>query len=88
MSTSAIVLVLVQCIAVFAYRWVGRVFMSQPAYLHPPIFQNPAVRGVLVGGPIAILVVNAVLAFWLTDFPWLFLGLSIAAWVAFSVRPT
>ncbi len=87
METHLVVLGILQVVTVLIYGWVGRVFLSQPRYNHPSIFHSPAARLVLCYGPLVAMVVLVVLAFVLTESPWLFLGLTVAGFVASSVRP-
>lgn len=87
MDGTLLVLGVLQVIAILTFRWVGRVYMTQPSFNHPDIFRNPTVAAILVYGPIAAMVVMVVLAFLLTDHPWWFLALSIAGWVACSPSP-
>jgi hypothetical protein len=87
METSLFILGILQVLCLLLYGWVGRVFISQPRWNHPAIFHNPVTRGVLVAGPLVAIVALVVCAFLFTNSPWLFLGLSVAGWVALSPRP-
>lgn len=87
MDTPLLILGILQVIALLLYRWVGKVYFSQPAFNHPGIFRNEIAAMVLCYGPLAAMVVLVVLAFVLTDAPWWFLGLSVAGWVACSPSP-
>lgn len=87
METSLLILGVLQVLCLLLYGWVGRVFISQPRWNHPAIFHNPITRGVLVAGPLVAIVALVVCAFLFTNSPWLFLGLSVAGWVALSPRP-
>lgn len=87
MDTSLMLLGIAQALSLLIYRWVGAVFISQPRFNHPMIFHNPKARTVLFYGPMLASVIFVVLAFILTDSPWLFLGLTVAGFVAFSARP-
>ena len=76
-----------QLATLLLYRWVVRSFVSQPKYNHPAIFYNPTARLLLCNGPFVVGAVLIVLSFFMTMSPWLFLGLSIAGYIAFSGRP-
>ena len=76
-----------QVVALLWYWWVGRVFFSQPRWLHPPIFWNPFARGILAFGPLVVMALLVVSAFLFTRSPWLFLALTVGGWIAFSPRP-
>lgn len=87
MEISLVILGILQIVTILIYGWVGRVFLSQPRYNHPTIFHSPTARAMLCYGPLVVMVVLVVLAFFLTKSLWLFLGLSFAGFVASSVRP-
>lgn len=87
MGSPLFVLGFLQVVALLIYFWVGRVFISQPVTNHPGIFYDPTARFVLCYGPAVTMVISVVLAFVLTNSPWLFLGFSLAGWVVCSPRP-
>lgn len=87
METSIVLLGIAQVLNLLIYRWVGAVYISQPRFNHPKIFHNPTSRSMLCYGPMVVMLILVVLAFVVTDFPWLFLGLTVAGFVAFSARP-
>lgn len=87
MDGPLLVLGFFQVVALLIYLWVGRVFISQPVTNHPGIFYDPTARLILCNGPAATMVILVVLAFMLTNSPWLFLGLSLAGWIVCSPRP-
>lgn len=87
MEKSLLILAALQVVSLLVYGWVGRVFISQPRWNHPAIFHNPVARGVLIVVPLVAIVALVVCAFLFTNSPWLFLGLSVAGWVALSPRP-
>lgn len=87
MEISLLVLGGLQALTLFIYSWVNKVYVSQPRYNHPMIFHNPTTCLLLIYGPYASSVTLVALAFFLTNSPWLFLGLTIAGFVAFSTRP-
>ena len=76
-----------QVVNLLVYKWVGAVFLSQPRFNHPMMFHNPTARLLLAYGPLVIMVVLIVLAFFLTDSPWWFLAGSLVLWVAWSRMP-
>lgn len=86
MESNLLILGILQIVSLLVYGWVGRVFISQPGWNQPAIFRNPFVRGVLVIGPFIAMISLIVCAFLFTNSPWLFLGLSVAGWAAFSPR--
>lgn len=87
MEKNLFILAALQVISLLIYGWVGRVFISQPPWAYPAIFRNPVAGGVLVIGTQVAIVAIAVCAFLFTSSPWLFLGLSVAGWIALSARP-
>ena len=87
MDPTLIVLGALQVVNVSIYAWVGRVFLSQPRINHPGIFHNATARLLLCYGPLVMMLVLVLLAFFFTNSPWLFLGLTVAGFVAFSARP-
>lgn len=87
MDTVLLILGCIQIATLLIYRWVGRTFVSQPLLNHPAIFHNPTARMLLCNGPYVVGGALTVLSFFLTDSPWLFLGLSVAGFIAFSARP-
>jgi hypothetical protein len=86
MEKSLLILGVLQVVNLLLYGWVARVFMSQPQWNHPAIFHNAVIRNVLVMGPLAAMVALVVCGFLFTHSPWLFLGLTVAGWVALSPR--
>ena len=88
MERNLLILGVLQVVTLFLYGWVGRVFVSQPQWNHPRIFHNAVVRNLLVIGPLVVMVALIVCAFVFTHSPWLFLGLTLAGWVALSPRPS
>lgn len=87
METSLVILGIAQGVNLLVYRWIGAVFFSQPRFNHPMIFHNPTARLILCYGPMVTMAILVILAFALTESPWLFLGLTVAGFVAFSARP-
>jgi hypothetical protein len=87
MDTGLLALGGLQIATLLLYRWVGRSFVSQPRFNHPAIFHNPTARMLLCNGPFVVGGALIVLSFFLTESPWLFLGLSVAGFIAFSARP-
>lgn len=87
MDGPLLVLGFLQVVALLIYLWVGRVFISQPVTNHPGIFYNPTACLILCNGPAVTMVISVVLAFMFTNSPWLFLGFSLAGWIACSPRP-
>lgn len=87
MEKSLVILGILQTVNLLLYGWVGRVFISQPRWKHPAIFHNAMARNLLVVGPLVVMVVLVVCSFVFTYSPWLFLGLTVAGWVALSPRP-
>lgn len=87
MEDGFIILGVIQAVNLFVYRWVGKVFTSQPRFNHPKIFHNPLAQSVLCYGPMVTMAILVILAFVLTNSPWIFLGLTLAGFVAFSARP-
>ena len=87
MKTSLLVLGVLQVLALLLYRWVVKVYIAQPLFRHLRAFSNPVVRSSLCYGPLVAMLVLVVLAFFLTQWPWLFLGLSVAGFVACSAPP-
>lgn len=87
MNSALLILGIVQTANLLVYRWVNKVFMSQPIINHPAIFYNSLARVILCYGPYIIGLLLIILAFFLTDSPWLFLGLTVAGFVACSERP-
>jgi hypothetical protein len=88
MEASLLILGGIQLVALLLYRWVGKVFVSQPAYNHPGIFHDATARLLLCYGPLVVMAVLVILAFFVTNSPWLFLGLTIAGFIACSVKPS
>lgn len=86
MEKSLVAISVVQLANLLLYRWVARVFVLRPAWLHPPIFHNAAVRNLLVVGPVVLMVLLVGLSFFFTNSPWPFLALTVAGWIAFSPR--
>lgn len=87
METNLIVLGVLQILNILIYGWVVKAFLSQPRFNHPGIFLKPTARLLLGYGPPVTMVILVVFAFVLTESPWLFLGLTVAGAVAFSMRP-
>lgn len=87
MEISLVLLGIAQALNLLIYRWVGAAFVSQPRFNHPMVFHNPTARLMLCYGPMVAMVILVVLAFVLTESPWLFLGLTVGGFVAFSARP-
>ena len=87
MDAWLVILVIVQVLNLLVYWWVGNVFFSQPRHNHPRIFWNPTARLLLGYGPLIMLALLVVLAFFVTRSPWWFLGLSFVALLACSQRP-
>jgi hypothetical protein len=87
METSLLVLGTLQVLALLLYRWVVKVYVSRPIFSHFGIFLNPVLRTLFCYGPLLAMFVLVVLAFFFTQLPWLFLGLSVAGFVACSAPP-
>lgn len=87
METELVVLSVLQGANLLIYRWVGKVFLSQPRFNHPSIFHNATVASALLYGPMVMMAILVILAFFVTESPWLFLALTIAGFIAFSSRP-
>lgn len=84
---TTVVVGIAQALNLLVYRWVGCVSVSQPSYNHPAIFHSAAGQLILCYGPLLVMVVLVVLAFMLTQTPWIFLGGTGFGWIAFSARP-
>jgi hypothetical protein len=87
MESSIILLGVFQALNLLIYRWVGVVFISQPRFNHPHIFHKPIARLLLSYGPLAVMTSLVILAFVFTESPWLFLGLTVAGFIAFAAKP-
>ena len=84
MDNHLILLAILQVINLLVYRWVQSNFVSKPRLIQPKIFHNPISATLLVVGPNIIGLILVVLAFFYTDSQWLFLGLSLAGFIAFA----
>lgn len=87
MEFSIIILGVLQALNLLVYRWVNVVFTSQPRFNHPHIFHKPIARLLLSYGPLVAMIFLAILAFVFTESPWLFLGLTVAGFIAFAEKP-
>lgn len=86
-SVGVITLGVFQALNLLVYRWVNVVFTSQSRFNHPHIFHKPIARLLLSYGPLVVMVALVILAFVFTESPWLFLGLSVAGFIAFAAKP-
>jgi hypothetical protein len=73
----------IQVLNMLAYWWVQRNFFL-PRLIQPKIFRIGIIRIFLVVVPTILGIFLMVLAFFLIDSPWLFIGLSVAGFVAFA----
>lgn len=87
MNSALLILGILQVANILVYQWVNKVFVSQPIINHPPLFYSATARIALCYGPYIIGLLLIMLAFFLTDSPWLFLGVTGAGFVACSERP-
>lgn len=87
METSLLILGTSQTVNLLVFGWVNRVFVSQPRWNHPEIFRSATACKLLCYSPLVVMVALVVCAFLYTHSPWLFLGLTVAGWVALSERP-
>ena len=78
----------IQIVALLIYRWVGKVFFSQPRFNHPAIFWNPTSRFILCYAPMVVMAILVALAFFITQSPWWFLGFSFIGFVMCSTKPS
>lgn len=69
------------------YWWVGKVYVSQPRFNHPQLFYNSILATVLVYLPYFGFLAIVVSGFILTEYGWWYLGATVAAFIAFAVKP-
>ena len=80
------ILAIVQGLNLFIYSWLAKYAVKDP-WNRPPILCNPVINRVISTGTTFLFVALIVCAFLFTKSAYLFLGLSIAGWVAFSPNP-
>lgn len=85
MNNYLVLLSVIQILNLLVYWWVQKNFFL-PRLIQPRIFHIAIFRNLLIVVPIILGLLIMVLAFFHTDSPWIFLGLSIAGFVAFA-RP-
>jgi hypothetical protein len=78
-----ILLAVLQGLNLFLHWWAQENF-AKPKLIQPSVFKNPVIGLLLIIAPNIIGLILIVLAFFYTESPWLFLGLSIAGFVAFA----
>lgn len=66
------------------YRWVSKAYYLNTPENQPAIFWNPLARNILCIGPTALLVLIAILSFWLTSYTWWFLAISFVTLMLIS----
>lgn len=85
MAGNFLLLAALQIFFLTVYRWVGKRYIFAPHANHPTIFWNRTIAMILVIIANAGFPATAIAAFFLTDSPWLFLGLTIVGFVLFSI---
>lgn len=82
-----IILWVIFCLSSFLYRWIGKVYVSQPRYNRPPLFWNPVRAKVVVAIPFLGFLLVVIGGFVYTDKGWWYLAAVIVAWFIFSEIP-
>ena len=72
---------------ILVYIWVGKVYISQPRFNRPRLFWNPVVALILSNVPFVGFLGITIAGFILTEHGWWFLGVSVASFFIFAVRP-
>lgn len=85
MAESFLLLGVLQIFFLMVYRWVGKRYIFAPRSDHPAIFWSQSIATILCATPTIGIPATVIAAFFLTDSPWLFLGLSVAGFVLFSI---
>jgi hypothetical protein len=78
-----ILLAVLQALNIIVHWWVQKNF-ALPRLIQPKIFQSAIAGTLLIIAPNVIGLILVVLAFFFTNSPWLFLGLSVAGFIAFA----
>lgn len=86
MTGSFLLLGVLQVFFLTVYRWVGKRYIFAPRFDHPAIFWNRYIAVILCIIAEAGVPATAIAAFFFTESPWLFLGLSAVGFVLFSIR--
>ena len=85
MTDSFLLLGVLQVFFLTVYRWVGKRYIFAPRFDHPAIFWNRYIAVILCVIAEAGVPATAIAAFFFTESPWLFLGLSAIGFVLFSI---
>ena len=85
MTGSFVLLGVIQILFLMIYRWVGKRYIFAPRFDHPAIFWNRYIAVILCIIAEAGVPATAIAAFFFTESPWLFLGLSAVGFVLFSI---
>lgn len=85
MTGSFLLLGVLQVFFLTVYRWVGKRYIFAPRFDHPAIFWNRYVAVILCIIAETGVPATAIAAFFFTESPWLFLGLSAVGFVLFSI---
>jgi hypothetical protein len=75
-----------QIFNLLVYRWAARVYLLQPRWNYPEMFRGSLAQLIFGLGPLVLFVVFVITAFFVTESPWWFLGISIVGWIAATPR--